>query len=248
MAQYSGLAAIYDQLMAGVDYADWARYVDELAVIHGVPSDRTALDLACGTGNTTLALAKRGYAVSGLDLASEMLAVAEEKTIKEGLPVTFMQADMCCFTLSSNVALVVSFQDGLNYLLSKEAFQNAVSSVSGALLPGGLFIFDINRVEKLVGKKTDLSWVDCDDFTLVWETRQSESDVWEIEVTGFYPAENGFYKKFREIHKERVIPEEEVCMALERAGLILAGRYAAFTTEPPGAETRRVFYVARKEG
>lgn len=247
MTQYNGLAAIYDQLMQGIDYGDWAAYIVQLVDCHGGVPEKTALDVACGTGNTTLALAGEGYSVIGLDLSAEMLELAGAKT--EDAQVSYVQADMRQFSLPSPVGLVVSFQDGINYLLSQDDFRQAAASVYRALLPGGLFIFDINRVEKLKGIKEDLAWVDCNDFTLIWETRFVAQDIWEICVTGFSAAGNGLYHKFSEVHKERIIPEHEVVDVLRQAGFTLAGSYAAFTMQPPeGHNTRRVFYVAQKEG
>ena len=247
MAEYSGLAKIYDTLMLGVDYGDWARYIQSLTEQHGGIPERTALDVACGTGSTTLALARSGFAVTGLDLAPHMLSIAREKADRERARTDFLEADMRDFILPHPVGLVVSFQDGLNYLLSPEDISQTFTAISRALLPGGLFIFDINRVEKLKGTKTEVSWVESEEFTLIWETRFVMQDTWEINITGFVPTENGHYQKFNEVHRERIIPKEEVHTALQQAGLTLAGTHAAFSLDSPDEETRRVFYVARKE-
>jgi ubiquinone/menaquinone biosynthesis C-methylase UbiE len=246
MSEYSGLAKIYDTLMLGVDYGDWARYIQSLTEQHGGIPEQTALDVACGTGSTTLALARAGFTVTGLDLAPHMLTIAREKAERERARTDFLEADMRDFFLPDPVGLVVSFQDGLNYLLTPEDFAQTFTSVSRALLPGGLFIFDINRVEKLKGTKTEVSWVESEEFTLIWETRFIRQDTWEINITGFVPTENGLYRKFSEVHRERIISEEEVHTALQQAGLTLVGTYAAFSLEAPDEETRRVFYTARK--
>lgn len=248
MEQYSGLAAIYDQLMSGIDYDEWASCVSMLVERHGGVPGAQALDLACGTGSTTLALARTGYTVTGLDLSGEMLQAARKKAETAGLPgISYLQADMRNFSLAEPVALAVSFQDGINYLLSEEDFYAAALAVYRSLLPGGLFIFDINRVEKLHGAQSALAWADSPDFTLVWETSFAGADIWEIALTGFSRTENGLYAKFREVHQERVIPEREVLAVLQSAGFTLTASYGAFTLEPPHSSTRRVFYVARKE-
>ena len=246
MTQYNGLAVIYDQLMQSIDYDEWAEYIGGLVERNGGIPAKTVLDMACGTGTTTFALARAGYPVTGLDLSAEMLAYAREKAQAASLDVEFMQADMRTFSLAKPVGLVVSFQDGINYLLTEDDLRQTFDAVNSALLPGGLFIFDINRVEKLQGAQAETSWVDCDDFTLIWDTRFVADDIWEIAVTGFTPIANGLYRKFSEIHKERVIPEDEVLRALDAAGLQLAGVYAAFSWGEPHAGTRRVFYTARK--
>lgn len=42
-----------------------------------------ALDIACGTGDISIALMKRGVEVTGLDIAREMLEIAKDKTAKK---------------------------------------------------------------------------------------------------------------------------------------------------------------------
>ncbi|MBS4032489.1 MAG: class I SAM-dependent methyltransferase [Clostridiales bacterium] len=243
MAQYSGLSGIYDQLMAGIDYRDWADYIEILVHKHGGVPEQSALDLACGTGNTTVALAEKGYIVTGLDLAEKMLEIAHQKVKK--LPITLRQDDMRIFTLPQQVGLVTAFQDGLNYLLSEDDLRQTFLTVSRTLLPEGLFIFDINCVNKLPASGSDVAYVETDKFTLIWETSFVTESVWEISVTGFISQGEGLYRRFQEVHRERVITEQEVEAALHAAGMGLLGRYDAFSLNEPKEATRRVFYVAR---
>ncbi len=44
-------------------------------------------DLACGTGNITIPLAKRGYDMTGVDISEDMLNIAREKA--DGLDILF---------------------------------------------------------------------------------------------------------------------------------------------------------------
>ena len=56
MAAYEKLAAVYDRFMEDVDYQRWAQ---GLAAWIGARTQ--VADLACGTGNLTLPLARMGY-------------------------------------------------------------------------------------------------------------------------------------------------------------------------------------------
>ena len=51
------------------------------------------LDVACGTGNVAIPLARRGYIVTGVDIATNLLAQARERAAGEGLSVTFDEGD-----------------------------------------------------------------------------------------------------------------------------------------------------------
>lgn len=117
-------------------------YVD-LARESGGP----VLDLACGTGRVTLAIAEAGIETVGLDLAPAMLAEANAKRARtaEGVRqrVTFVQGDMSAFDLGRRFALVIvpfrSFQE----LLTVNDQRNALACIREHLEPGGLLAADV---------------------------------------------------------------------------------------------------------
>jgi SAM-dependent methyltransferase len=76
---FGRLAAVYDRLRPLDD--DW-RLIYERVVERAVPRGARALDVGCGTGRLSLALAKNeGARVWGVDPSPEMLAVARAKGV-----------------------------------------------------------------------------------------------------------------------------------------------------------------------
>ncbi len=53
-----------------------------------------ALDLGCGTGTSSLALARAGWSVTGVDFVERAIKKAEQKARSENLSVDFHQADV----------------------------------------------------------------------------------------------------------------------------------------------------------
>jgi len=58
-----------------------------------VPFDSKVLDVACGTGNVALPLARAGHRVTGVDIAPNLLVQARERAASEGLAVVFDEGD-----------------------------------------------------------------------------------------------------------------------------------------------------------
>jgi SAM-dependent methyltransferase len=51
------------------------------------------LDVACGTGNTAIPLARNGCVVTGIDIAPNLIAQARDRAVAEGLVITFDEGD-----------------------------------------------------------------------------------------------------------------------------------------------------------
>lgn len=247
MKRYAGLAAIYDYLVGGVDFEGWIDYLELITARFG-HSAGTVADLACGTGNTTLPLARRGYHATGLDISAEMLAVAREKAAAEDLPVEFLCADMRDFRLPQPVDLVTCFHDGLNYLTEYSDLLKTFNCVRRNLKPAGFFIFDLNAVRWLSGTRPEVTVVEEEGLTLLWESAYyDQEDTWEVRLTGFAREQEGeLYRKFKEVHREKAYRPEEVEAALKAAGLEPLASYDAFTFNPIHEKSRRHFYVARR--
>ncbi len=69
--------------------ADAEAFIARLAI----PSGSHVLDIACGTGNTSIPLAHQGCIVTGVDIAPNLLAQARERAAAEHLTITFDEGD-----------------------------------------------------------------------------------------------------------------------------------------------------------
>src|SRR5947208_17095610 len=90
---YESYAAVYDQAGQSCFGLQTLDYLNELCALHGfAPDGHRALDLACGTGTVALALARRGWELTGLDCSPAMLARAAAKPGAAG--IAWLQGDM----------------------------------------------------------------------------------------------------------------------------------------------------------
>jgi len=141
---YSRLAPHYDRVFGS--YAKelnhwlipWVKALD--------PRPRSALDLACGTGTTALALARVVPRVLALDLRPEFRSIVMARAGKAAATrhLEARVADMRSFRLEGPVELVTCFFDALNHLPKPGDLDRTFRAVHRALAPGALFLFDIN--------------------------------------------------------------------------------------------------------
>jgi ubiquinone/menaquinone biosynthesis C-methylase UbiE len=244
---YIGFAKVYDEIMADVPYDRWLGYIESIWSANGF-SPVSVLDLACGTGNMSLRLARSGYLVTGIDRSDQMLEVARQKARDEGLYIEFLKGRMEDFITEQQFDAAVCVFDSLNYLLEAKDVQSCFESVFGALNPGGYFMFDVNTRLRLSTIPTDTNIFQGPWFFVVWRDLWDESNEWwQANLTGFLKC-NGMWCRFDEIHRERAFPLETLAAWLEAAGFVVKGIYEPHAFKPAAETTLRAYFVAWKPG
>jgi SAM-dependent methyltransferase len=202
---YRTFARFYDAVQG--DGAERAAYLRELIAEHH-PSARTVLELACGTGSM-LAQLRPDYAVTGLDLSPQMLAVAREKVPD----VRLVEGDMTAFRLEERFDVVLCVFDSINHLLDYAAWEAVFGCAHAHLAAGGIFVFDINSEERLAALRDHPAVAEWfgDDNLLALDVRQaaeSEAVVWELRI--FEHEGGGRYRLHAEDIVETSFPRERV--------------------------------------
>ena len=146
MPDFTELKQRHKAVWASGDYDQIARGIRAVAD-HVVRSARIragerVLDIACGTGNTTLMARARGATVTGLDLTPELLDVARKRAA---------DADLGDITWKEGDAEKLPFQDG--------AFDVVVSSCGLMFAPDQQKVADeVARVTKRGGRIAIQAW------------------------------------------------------------------------------------------
>ena len=87
-AMFDRIARVYDRMNSVMTAGMHHRWRERAADLAGVGPGSTALDVATGTGDLAVELARRGAEVTGMDFAPAMLALARKKapglTFEEG--------------------------------------------------------------------------------------------------------------------------------------------------------------------
>lgn len=245
---YEEFASLYDTLMRDVDYDSWGEYIASLLSEYGAEHGaKQVLDCACGTGEISLRLAKRGYRVTGVDLSPEMLQIAQQKTYRSGMRIPYVCQNICSLQSHNPANAIVCACDGVNYLTALEDVLAFFRSAHQALTPGGLLLFDIStayKLEFILGEH--IYGEDLKACTYLWENVfDPVSRLLEMRLHFFVP-DGARYRRFDERHIQRAHTEAELRSLLEQAGFSCLDVFEAFTKNKPGDESQRTQWIARR--
>jgi len=252
MQGYStGFARIYNQR--------WIPFANQFAPVLQMyyentilgAKNRDMLDLCCGTGQLALYFMEKGYRVTGLDLSPAMLELARENAahVPGGEKIRWIQGDASQFEINDQFGLVVSTYDALNHLPGMDALRSCFHCVSRVLLPGGVFIFDLNTRNGL-RRWNGITVEDNEEIMMVNRGFfDEERSLAQTRYSGFWRNPEGVYERFEENVFETAFVLDEVRAALLQAGwhTVHFSRMADPTVPlaEPEAE-RRVLIVAVK--
>jgi SAM-dependent methyltransferase len=247
MGIYGGFAGVYDQLMDDFDYEGWADYYLEAIARAGV-SPKDVCDCACGTGSMSVALARRGLRVTGVDLSAEMLEVASAKARAAAQKIMFVRQDMCRLALPKPVDAIICACDGVNYLATLARVRAFFEAAHAALKPGGCLAFDISSRYKLANVIGSAFFgEERDDVAYLWSNSyDAENRIIKMDVTFFIRNADGLYERVSETHRQRAHEADEIAELLQDCGFRGIKIYGDRTFEAPGAREERIHFFANR--
>ena len=114
-----------------------------------LPAGARILDVPCGFGRHAVALARRGFRVTGVDISSDLLAQARETAASKGVSVEFRQADMRRMAYRQRFDAVLNLFTSFGYYGDAEDLQ-VLKGFHRALRPGGWLVLDVLNRDWLV--------------------------------------------------------------------------------------------------
>ncbi len=168
------------------------------------------LDIGCGTGRHSIALAARGMEMTGLDISSGQLEQARNKAARAGVTVRFIEADAADFTLPEQFDAAICICEGSFGLLSVDDDpltheQEILQNVAAVLKPGAPLLMTVRNAFELIRHYNDDD-IASETFDLNTLTRVVRLGEW-------YP---GFDPEIKV--KEKCFTPMELRMLLEKNG------------------------------
>ena len=244
---YDSLAPFYDQFTIGYAHEPWIAAIEHRASALGLDGTR-ALDIACGTGNSTVPLISRGYSVTGCDISPKMIQEARRK-----LPAhaeSFLVADMRELPALGQFDLVLCVDDGVNYLLSDTELEDTFAGVARLLSPRGVFAFDVNSLLTYRTSFAETFVTETEGRFFAWRGEASSGvqagELASASVEIFAERDSGLWERHWVRTVQRHHPHEAIDAALGAAGLSCCatlGQHPGAVLEDSADESRHIKFV-----
>ncbi len=223
-----------------------------------LPPGARVLDLCCGQGRVSVELARRGFAVTGLDLSEYLLGLAKGRAeqVPLGMPlaserdargtgvgVEWAHRDMRDLPWEGEFDAVVSVFTSFGYLETDEEDEKVLGAVQRALKPGGRLLLDVHNREWTAIRFQPRDWCEYEGHLVLdeetWDERKGR-----ITMTRTIIAPDGSRRETG--FTLRIYAPSEMNRMLERAGLEWERTYGGWDASQYTALSRGMMVVARK--
>jgi SAM-dependent methyltransferase len=216
----------------------------------GVSSGGKLLDIACGEGSFSIALAPQGWDTAGIDQSPDMIELARKQAKLQHVDVKYFVQDMRKPFPLSDINLVTCWYDSLNYLLTEQDLRSVFQNTWDALRPGGIFLFDMNTIYGLaVGWQRNQCYIQ-QNASEVFEVHRTSYDyghqIASVQITAFI-QQGDLWERIDELHQERGYSLDEIRACLLAAGFEVLDILGSLREmSPPKPDTSRVWIAARR--
>ena len=162
-------------------------YTRQLAGVTG-----RILEPATGTGRVLVPLLEAGFAVEGLDVSPDMLAVCRQHCRDRGLDPVLREADMAIFAEPGAYQAIIIPAGSIMLLDGRAAVPRALAAFRESLTPGGRLILDIEPLQPTTGPEATRYW-ERDPYLWTLQVMHTEYDPAANQVTSFLR-----YEKWRD--------------------------------------------------
>lgn len=241
---------MYESLYAGRDATEAKQMIDLIEQRVPPAEDQRVLDLACGRGRHSLALARRGYHVTGMDLSQRAIQTASLKAQKEGLEVDFIVGDMRV-PLQKRFDLIVNLFTSFGYFDREEDDIRVLEAIGKMNRKGGWVVIDfLNpdwvRSSLVESEERELGGSSVKISRWIKEGRVHKR--MEFEDGGLNGAAGSATPAGTAVFQERVTlyPKEWFTVQMDLSGYELVDLFGEYDGTPYSSDSSRMIFFFRK--
>ena len=155
-----------------------------------------AMDLCCGPGRHSVALARKGFAVTGVDRSPLLLDKARLLAREEGIEIEWIHSDMREFRRPGAFSLALNLFTSFGYFESRDEDFRVLKRVYENLAPGGVFVMELLSKENLAGAFEPTCSKKLEDGGVIVQ-RHEIVDDWDRVINEWIVVRDGRAATFR---------------------------------------------------
>jgi SAM-dependent methyltransferase len=208
--------------------------IDDIVRLLDIEPGDAILDLCCGPGRHSIAFARRGFRVTGVDITEVYIRWARRRARKDEVDVEFVCADMREFRRPDTFAAAVNLSTSFGYFDDPDDDMKVLTNLYDSLRAGGTLVMDLLGKRILRRNEPIRNWTEVGDTLLLQERTLNEEET-EVDCREIL-IHNGKRKEYRYSH--RVYSAERLAEALADTGFRSVGICGDFkgTDYAPGAD------------
>jgi SAM-dependent methyltransferase len=201
------------------------------------------LDIACGVGRHAVALARRGYRVTGLDISPTLLRIAAGRAERAAIQVEWVEADMRAIPFADTFDAALNLFSSWGYFESDAEDQRVLRSVAAALKPGGRFLLEVSHQPWIARHFQPQGWHEAGGVAVL-EQRALDLMAGRLasEITVIYP--DGRRRTWQ--YDLRLYTAPEVARMLGEAGMTVVSAYGGYDGAPLSLDSSRLLVLAER--
>ena len=201
------------------------------------------LDLCCGPGRHSVALAKRGFQVTGVDRTRFLLNKARRHAKSRRAKVEFVHSDMREFVRPGAFRLAINLFTSFGYFDKKDDDRRAARNIFESLQAGGVCVIDVMGKERLAKIMQSSGVTRHADGSLLVQMHEIFDD-WTRIRNEWILLKGNRVRRFKFHHT--IYSGQELRDLLGQAGFAEVKLYGGFEGQPYGPDAGRLVAVARK--
>jgi SAM-dependent methyltransferase len=220
---------------------------------YDVPGDGLVLDLACGIGRHSTALAQKGYRVIGLDISETLLGRARMLAEERGVDVEFRRGDMRSVEEhlqdhAGRFDAVINMFTSLSYY-DRDTDLDIIRQLHALTKPGGILVIDIANRDWIIKnfEAKDIQYHE-DGGVQIIERRFDLEDSRAHNTWSFYVKEGEDLRHMETFHVDHILYSlHELKQLIRKAGWTYKTCYGEFDLSHFEMYSRRMIIVSRKQ-
>ncbi|MFQ5698392.1 MAG: class I SAM-dependent methyltransferase [Myxococcota bacterium] len=222
-----------------------AAEAERIASLLGLQAGARVLDLACGHGRHAIALARRGFEVTGYDLSGVFLDRARRDARAQCATVRWLRGDMRALPFDSEFDAVINVFTAFGYFEDPEDDVRVLRGVRTALRGGGKLLLETLHRDGLVARFQPRSGEKTSNGATVLHRRSWDlaRDVMEDRVTFLRPGG----RRTEHTTSVRMYSLHDLLECSRRAGLVPREWYGGLEGETLRLDSHRLVLIAARD-